>query len=254
MKPWKPGKPWKPWKPLFRSERLRRLICWLASGYIRLVHATGRFEVRGGAAPVRLWRDHRPFIVAFWHGRLLMLPCVWPRGTAMHLLISEHRDGGLIADTVGHFGLTAVRGSSSRGGTMALRTMLRLLAAGDCVGITPDGPRGPRMRASDGIVQLARLAGVPVLPLTVSAARRRLLRTWDRFLVPLPFSRGVFVWGEPITVPRDADPEILEACRQEIEDRLIALTADADRACGQPTVAPDPVGARPIAPQAETGR
>ncbi len=110
------------------------------------------------------------------------------------------------------------------------------------------------MRASDGIVQVARLAGVPVLPLTVSAARRRLLRTWDRFLVPLPFSRGVFVWGEPIAVPRNADPEILEACRQEIEDRLIALTAEADRACGHPTVAPDPMAARPIAPQAATGQ
>ncbi len=110
------------------------------------------------------------------------------------------------------------------------------------------------MRASDGIVQLARLAGVPVLPLTVSVARRRVLRTWDRFLVPLPFSRGVFVWGEPIAVPRDADPAILEARRREIEDRLIALTADADRRCGQPPVAPDPMGAPRAAPRAGTGR
>lgn len=224
---------------MLRSERLRGLLCRLAAGYIRLVHATGRFEVLGGAAPARLWREGRPFIVAFWHGRLLLLPCVWPSGTAMHLLISEHRDGGLIADTVGHLGLAAVRGSSSRGGTAALRAMVRLLAAGDCVGITPDGPRGPRMRASDGVVQLARLAGVPVLPLTVAVARRRLLGTWDRFLVPAPFSRGVFIWGEPIAVPRDAEPHILEARRREIEEQLNALTADADRRCGQSPVAPD---------------
>ena len=235
---------------LLADPRLRDLTCWLASQYVRLVYATGRFQTLGDAAPAGLWRDGRPFIVAFWHGRLLMLPRVWPRGVAMHLLISEHPDGGLIARTVGHFGLATVRGSTARGGTVALRAMLRLLAAGDCVGITPDGPRGPRMRASEGIVQLARLAGVPIVPLTFSIARRRLLGTWDRFLVPLPFSRGVYLWGEPIEVPRKADRATLEARRRQLEAQLIELTEQADRRCGQRPEAPDPA----LAPGATASR
>jgi hypothetical protein len=97
------------------------------------------------------------------------------------------------------------------------------------------------MRASDGVISLARLSGVPVIPATYGASRRKVLGSWDRFVVPLPFSRGVFLWGEPIQVARDADAAAQEAARQELEDRLNALTREADRLCGRETVPPDPV-------------
>jgi lysophospholipid acyltransferase (LPLAT)-like uncharacterized protein len=116
--------------------------------------------------------------------------------------------------------------------------MLKSLKSGQCVGITPDGPKGPRMRASSGIVNLAKLAGVPILPATFSTSRRKLLGSWDRFAVALPFSRGVFVWGDPITVTRNADEPELESARRLVEASLNAITVDADSRLGLETPRP----------------
>jgi lysophospholipid acyltransferase (LPLAT)-like uncharacterized protein len=184
-------------------------------------------------------------VVCFWHGRLLMMPCAQRPPMTYHMLISGHRDGQLIARTIGRFGSGVVAGSSSRGGALAVKQCIDLLAAGVAVGITPDGPRGPRMRAAGGAVEIARRTGVPMLPVTYSVTRRRILGSWDRFLLPLPFSRGVFILGEPIEVPANARSEALEAARVELERRLNAITAEADRLTGHAPVEPaDPVAAR----------
>lgn len=225
-------------KRILKSDGLRRVLCWLGSLYIRLAYATGRWQVVGGEAARDHWEQNKPFILCFWHGRLLMMPHCWPRNRNIHMLISQHRDGQIIARTVGHFGIRTVAGSSSRGGAQALRAMVKALKTGDCVGITPDGPRGPRMRATDGAVALARLSGAPIIPATFGTARGRVLRSWDRFLVVWPFGRGVIVWGDPIEVPRDAKMDELEAARARVEMALNDITAEADRLTGRDPVAP----------------
>ena len=223
---------------ILRSSGLRRLLCQAIAWYIRLVYATNRWSGDGGDIPLRLRAEGHSFIGAFWHGRMLMIPMVWRRLAPMHILISAHRDGRIIADAVGHFGVGSITGSTRRGGAAALRTMLQRLEAGDCVGITPDGPRGPAMVASTGIVNLARLAGVPIVPVSYATSRRRLLASsWDRFHVALPGGRGIFLIGEPIAVARDLDAAALETMRQLVEDRLNALTAAADRRVGHPVAA-----------------
>jgi lysophospholipid acyltransferase (LPLAT)-like uncharacterized protein len=177
------------------------------------------------------------------------------------MLISRHQDGQIIARTVGHFGIDTIAGSSSRGAGAALRAMLRALKAGEYIGITPDGPRGPRMRASRGIVNVARLAQTPIVPATFSASRRSLLKSWDRFVLAWPFAHGVFVWGEPIAVPADADEATLEAARKQVEERLNEITRQADLLCRKPAVEPAEVsatgaeagGALPPAPLESTG-
>lgn len=167
-----------------------------------------------------------------------MLPYCWRQGLEMNMLISQHRDGDLIARTIGHFGLGAVRGSTAKagkqnkGGSGALRAMVKKLAQGNYAGVTPDGPRGPRQHADSGVIALARLAGVPVIPVTFATTRRIHAKSWDRFLIALPFSRGVFVWGDPIFVARDADAQQLAQDRQTLEDSLNRITAEADRLCG----------------------
>ena len=230
-------------KRLLRAPWITGLLCWLIALYIRLVHATSRFETEGAGIPERLWDEGRPFILAFWHGRLLMAPKAWRRGASMNMLISAHGDGRIIADAIRHFGLGTVTGSSSRGGMGALRAMLKALESGQNIGVTPDGPRGPAMRASAGIIGAARLSGAPILPLSYATSRRRVLGSWDRFHLALPFSRGVFLWGEPVAVPRDADAAAIEAARRTLEDRLNALTEAADRRCGNAPVRP----AEPVA-------
>jgi len=227
-------------KRILRSDAVRRVLCWLGAQYIRLVHATGRWSVVRGDIPRAFWDRGEPFILCFWHGRLLMMPYCWDHGVAIHMLISQHRDGQLIARTVGHFGVHTIVGSTRRGGAAGLRSMLKTLREGSCVGITPDGPRGPRMRASDGIASVARLAGVPIIPATFAVDRRKVLGTWDRFVVAWPFARGVLVWGEPIAVARDADKAAQEAVRARVEAALNAITAEADALVGAAAVEPAP--------------
>lgn len=226
-------------KRLARSETARTTLCWIAAQYMRLVYLTGRWHVEGGEIPARYWDENRPFILAFWHGRLLMMPFSWRRDRRMHMLTSQHRDGELIARTIAHFNIGTVRGSSNRGGAAALRGMVKALRRNEYVGVTPDGPHGPRMRATDGVIAVARLAGVPIIPATYGTTRRRVLRSWDRFILPLPFARGVILWGEPMLVPPDADEAGLEAFRLRLEDTLTALCDEADRRCGQPSIPPD---------------
>ncbi len=230
-------------KALTKSESVRSALCWLGAQYIRLVFATGRWQVVGGELPASLWNQGKPFILAFWHGRILMMPYCWRRSVPIHMLISQHRDGQIIARTVSHFGIRTVSGSSSKGGSAALRGLLKALKGGQCVGITPDGPRGPRMRASDGIVQVARLSGAPIIPCSFSARRRKVMPSWDRFVLALPFSSGAFVWGRPIEVPPDASSDALEAARAAVEAGLNAITDEADRLMGLEPVEPAPLAA-----------
>ncbi len=235
-------------KRILGSDAVRRVLCWLGAQYIRFVYATGRWTVLRGDIPRAFWDRGEPFILCFWHGRLLMMPYCWNRRVAIHMLISQHRDGQIIARTVGHFGIRTIAGSSRRGGAGALRAMLKALQGGECVGITPDGPRGPRMRASEGIVSVARLAGVPIVPATFAVDRRHVLGSWDRFVVAWPFARGVLAWGEPITVARDADGPAAEAARARVEEALNALTAEADVLMGAPPIEPASPEAEEAAP------
>ncbi|HIJ38100.1 MAG TPA: lysophospholipid acyltransferase family protein, partial [Rhodospirillaceae bacterium] len=200
-----------------------------------------------GEIPAFFWEQNKPFILAFWHGRILMMPFCWRRERPINMLISQHRDGQIIARTVSHFGIDTIAGSSSRGGFSALRSMLKNLKAGRCVGITPDGPRGPRMTASEGIVQLAKISGTPIIPCTFSSRWRFVLGSWDRFILALPFSRGEIRWGQPITVPGDANPALLEELRATIEQQLNAITDETDRRMGHPPIA------RPSSPDRAEG-
>ena len=217
---------------LLRNARLRRFACWTIHCYIRFVYLTTSWNVDGSEWPRRLRTEGRPFILAFWHGRLLMIPMAWQRLAPMHMLISAHPDGKIIADAVTYFGVNSVAGSTRRGGSAALRTMVKRLRDGDCVGITPDGPRGPAMTASVGIVNLARLAGVPIIPITYATSRRTVLSTWDRFHFPWPFGRGVYLWGEPIQIPPELDESGLEDARRLVETRMAQMVQEADGRVG----------------------
>ncbi|MBV9824131.1 MAG: lysophospholipid acyltransferase family protein [Alphaproteobacteria bacterium] len=219
-------------RKLLRGDRLRRVLCWAIHLYIRLVFATNRWTVEGADIPRRLREQGDSFILAFWHGRLLMIPMAWQRLAPMHMLISAHRDGRIIADAVTYFGVQSVAGSSRHGGSAALRTMLRQLKNGDCVGITPDGPQGPAMVASNGIVNVARLAHVPIVPVVFATSRRRVLRTWDRFHLALPFGRGVFLWGDPINIASELDESGIERARVLVETRMNELASEADLRVG----------------------
>ena len=219
---------------LMRRPGVQAAACWLIAKYIRLVWKTGRWTIIGDEGPRALKNAGTPFIAAFWHGRLLMAPYALGGESAnIRVLISTHRDGWIIARAMTYFDIDTISGSSSKGGAGAFRRAARFLRHAGVLGITPDGPRGPAMRASDGVIAIARLTGAPVLPLAYSTSRRMVLGSWDRFVLPLPFARGVFVWGPPIRVNRDADRE---AARRTVEKALNAAAEKADSLVGQPTI------------------
>ncbi len=226
------------YKTLMRKHASRATACWLLARYIRLVKSLGRWSVEGAEIPDKLVAANQPFLVAFWHGRLLMMSEAWPYKMPFNMVVSQHRDGQLIARTIGHLGFGSILGSSTQGGSSVMRTMLRALKDGECVGLTPDGPQGPRMRASPGIVQVARLAGVPIVPIAFTARPSKVINNWDRLMVPLPFGRGVIRWGKPLEVARDADKAAVRDAAKLLEDRLNQLVHDLDETLGLAEVEP----------------
>jgi len=244
-------------KRLLRSAPFVRVVADAIALYIRFVHATSRWETIGGEYPQQFWDAGKPFVGAFWHGRLLMMPLAWKTDHPSHVLISQHRDGELIARTMDPFGIGTIRGSGAKagkkdkGGRAALRSILEALKQGESVIFTPDGPRGPRMRVSPGMMAAARLARVPVLPVTYAVKRRRVINSWDRFILPWPFNRGVFIWGEPIDVFSDIT-EPPERAALRVEAAMLALCEQADRLCGQTPIPPaDRPPQDPMADQAD---
>lgn len=225
---------------LMRRPAVSAVLSWLAARYIQLVWATGKWRIDNIDIADRLVADGTPFIACFWHGRMLMIPNAWKYDAKMSILISHHRDGVFISRTLAHLGIGTIAGSTSRGGAGALVAMVRSLKRGEYLGITPDGPRGPRMRAAPGAAAAARLSGAVLLPVSYGAARRRVLGSWDRFVVPLPFSRGIVRLGKPIEVPQDADETALEVIRLKLENDLITLTTALDRELGVVPVEPAP--------------
>lgn len=208
-------------------------IAWVVARYISLVFKTSRWEFIGKEHAQYYWDKKLPLISCFWHGRMLLMPCAWMSEHPFAMLISGHSDGQLIAKTIKHHRISTIVGSKSKGGLEALRVILRRLKAGAAVGITPDGPRGPRFKASDGIITISRLSGVDILPCAYGAQRAIIIQSWDRFRVPLPFGRAAMIWGEPIPAPsKNASEQELEKIRQRVENALNALSDQADECSG----------------------
>ena len=148
------------------------------------------------------------------------------RGRRISVLVSQSGDGELIARTVARLGIDSSRGSSSRGGIAGMRSSLRKASEGWDLAFTPDGPRGPAREVQPGVILAAASTGLPIVPVAIAASRAKLLRSWDRFLIPLPLSTIHFVYGEPLAVPRRGD---LGAAAAELKRRLDGAEESAER-------------------------
>ena len=220
---------------------LEAIVPRVGYAYIRLLRLTMRIEFRNREVLDRARSEAGQYILVFWHSRFVMMPYCYP-GDRMVVLNSRHRDSRMLVKILERFGLEGAWGSSTSGGARGLRELLRRVRDGYDVGITPDGPRGPRRRLKPGAIATARLSGLPIIPVTFSARPAKRLGSWDRTLVPYPFARGLFIYGEPLAVPRDADEPSREELRAALESEMDRLTDLADDEVGLPVEPPRPPG------------
>jgi len=224
-----------PGKERLRRRVVRAAVPPLAALLIRALRRSLRLRAHRREVVERFAAEDRRYIHVFWHAHLLLMVYSYV-GPRLEFLISRHRDGELIARTVARFGYVPVRGSTSRGGAMALRRLLRSLERGADIGFTPDGPRGPARRVQPGAVAAARLSGAPIVPVSFAAERAWELATWDRFLIPKPGTRALIAYGEPLFVSRDEPLASAAGRLQRALDELerFARTHAADPAVGRP--------------------
>lgn len=214
-------------KGWWRSVR-GRLLPGLVFFVARLIGATLRIKVVGLDRTLSLPSGK---ILAGWHGRTFVAANYF-RGRGVWTIISQSRDGEAQNRIFRRFGFNTIRGSSGRSGVRAAIEAIRVLREGATMAFTPDGPRGPSGVVQGGMLLMAQKAGAAMVPCGVSASRRWLLGTWDRYMVPKPFARAIMIFGEPFHVPADAGPEEIERIRQSFETAMHRLELEAERAMG----------------------
>jgi lysophospholipid acyltransferase (LPLAT)-like uncharacterized protein len=215
-------------------SRGQRALAWVVAIGMRLLTATLRYRVNGGHGPARL--PDEPVIFALWHNRLALCMKVYERFVRPdhphdHLaaLISASRDGAFLAAILQHFGVQPVRGSSSRRGAQALLELSSWAKRGFDLAVTPDGPRGPCYVVQEGVIALAQVTGRPIVPYSCQLRWKIRVKSWDRFEIPLPFSRCEMTFGELIHVPRGAS----DAERVRLRERLQGVLLAGTRGRGQ---------------------
>ena len=223
-------------KRISRSPKVQAVLAWLVGRYLVWALRSKRWTILGNehlvAAP-----GAPPMIITFWHEYLPLMPQLFTHARLgnpqlrAQVLVSKHNDGRFIGDVIAHFGLEVAHGSSTRdgqnkGGVSGSMTLLASLEAGQFIAITPDGPRGPRHKAAPGVALLAGVSGAAVLPCAAQTNRKRVLGTWDKMILPLPWGRGVVVCGPAIRIARDETRAALPV----ISAALDAVAAQAQAA------------------------
>jgi len=204
----------------------------LGAGLLVLLAKTWRLEWIGAAEREARRQAGERWIFALWHARLLALT-ITHRHRDVGVLISQHRDGELIARIAERLGYATGRGSSTRGGEEGARDMLRLAEEGRVLAITPDGPRGPAERVKPGLIYLASRTGLPIVPVAASARNEWRMKSWDGFRVPKPFAKVLVAYGPALEVPDRLEEGEAESWRLRVQGAIEDITRDLDRRVGQ---------------------
>jgi lysophospholipid acyltransferase (LPLAT)-like uncharacterized protein len=231
-------------KRLLRRPGVQNALGWVVAQYMRLIKLTTRWDIRHAERVQQIVDGKAGIIALTWHSRFMMLTSAWDKNLQQpYVMISRSRDGAVVAATCKALGLKTIRGSAKKGGKYkggdaAAAGAMTAIRAGGCVVVTPDGPRGPRQRLGDGPLRLARATGAPLMPCTFAVARRKKFKSWDYFILPKLFGKGLIIWGTPVHVPADTPDADLEGIRVSIESEMNILLAEADTELGHDPIEP----------------
>ena len=219
----------------FSSFRLiQTLLSLIGSIYVLTVYKTSKINLKNRKKIENLLERNESFIYSFWHDQLLMCPLTWQSNSNIKVLISKHRDGDIIAQLISNLGFEAIRGSThktnkikNKGGLLSARKMIKSLKNGISIGISPDGPKGPRHKVSEGILSISRLSKSVILPVGIGFKKKWVLNTWDKFIIPKPFNEITVVWGDPI--PAITNEKNNHQFKIKLESKMNNLTAQANK-------------------------
>ncbi len=219
-------------KKIKKSTLLQNFLVYFGYFYILIVYKTSKWQRFGDQIIDEYANSDRPFMICFWHGRLLMMPFIWRwRHRETRMLSSPHSDGVLIARILNKFGIGTTYGSKSsdktnKGGAKASLELIGLSKNGVVFGVTPDGPRGPVHQVAEGVAMLSKWTKADMIPTTYAISRCKRLKSWDKFILALPFAKGAFVVGRPVSFTKDDDD--IERVIKELKANLDIATEQAE--------------------------
>jgi len=206
-------------KKIFKYSLFQKFLAYIGYIYILFVCLTSKIKIKNDQLSKKMLLDKEPFILAFWHSQLMMVGHVWKSKNTLNMLASSHSDGRFGSYIAGHFNLKNIS-IMAKNKSPSLRKVFKILNEKNYIGITPDGPRGPNKKVSEGIIKIAMHSQVPIIPLGFASNKNFKLNSWDSFLITYPFSKCNFVWGEPITIPSSTKEYEIEKYKIFLEDKI----------------------------------
>ncbi|MBS57127.1 MAG: hypothetical protein CMP16_04565 [Rickettsiales bacterium] len=206
-------------KKIIKNYFIQQCLALISAVYIKLVGLTSNIIIKNTESPQYYWKNNKPFILAFWHSQLMMISYCWNSNTKINILASGHSDGRFGAIVGKYFKLNNIQ-TSSNGSSISLKPIFTLLKNSNYIGITPDGPRGPNQKVSDGIIKISKATQVPIIPIGFASSKFKMLNSWDSFLITMPFAKCVFVWGNTIKIPKNCNDNEIEKYKKKLEIEL----------------------------------
>ena len=206
-------------KKILKNFFIQNILAFIVFLYIYLVKFTSSIKLENQKIPEKYWDTKKPFILAFWHSQLMMISFSWKFDQKLNVLASGHSDGRFGSIVGSYFDLNNIATYNNKKQS-TLRPLIELINKKKYIGITPDGPRGPKEKVSEGIIKLAKYSSIPIIPIGFWSSNNFKLNSWDSFLVTLPFSKCSFVWGDPIIISKDQSENKIESYKQLLEKKI----------------------------------
>ena len=217
-------------KKLLKNFFVQNILGFLTFLYIRTVNFTSSIQFENESIPRQFWNDDKPFILAFWHSQLMMIGFSWKKKQNVNILASSHSDGRFGAIVGKYFNLNNIQ-TSEKNKSVSLRSIFKLLNDNNYIGITPDGPRGPKEIVSEGIIKIAKSSKVPIIPIGFWSSKNFKLKSWDSFLITLPFSKCSFVWNKPLEIPYNIQENQIQHYQKLLQEKINQSVKKAQNNC-----------------------
>ena len=217
-------------KKLLKIFFVQYILGFFTFLYIRAVNLTSSIQFENESIPKQFWNNDKPFILAFWHSQLMMIGFSWKKNKNVNILASGHSDGRFGAIVGKYFNLNNIQ-TSEKNKSVSLRSIFKLLNDNNYIGITPDGPRGPKEIVSEGIIKIAKTSKVPIIPIGFWSSKNFKLKSWDSFLITLPFSKCSFVWNKPLEIPYNIQENQIQHYQKLLQEKINQSVKKAQNNC-----------------------